>query len=77
MEGVSIDAENSISILFFADDLILLTDTPIKLQMMLNRLKIYSENNQLEVNINKTKIMIFREAGRPPDYAFYYNEKKK
>ena len=43
---------------------------------MLNRLKIYSENNQLEVNINKTKITIFREAGRPPDYAFYYNEIK-
>ena len=68
LEGVSIDANNSISALIFAEDLILLADNPIKLQMMLNRLKIYSENNQLEVNINKTRVMIFREAGRPPDY---------
>ena len=30
LEGVSVDAENSISTLFLADDLILLADTPIK-----------------------------------------------
>lgn len=65
--GVNIDENINISALLYADDLTLLSETPIKLQKLLNSLHKYSDNNHLEVNREKSKVMIFRRGGRNPD----------
>ena len=50
--------------LIWADDLLLLSESEIGLQNMLNNLKTYTENNKISVNIKKTKVMIFNKGGR-------------
>ncbi|XP_060582312.1 uncharacterized protein LOC132738738 [Ruditapes philippinarum] len=60
-----IDLEHiSIYLILFADDCILLSDTPEGLQSHLNLLSDYCEKWKLTVNIDKTKIMVFRKGGR-------------
>ena len=51
-------------ILLFADDIALLSLTPIGLQHQLNILKTCCDRLHLTVNENKSKIMIFRKGGR-------------
>jgi hypothetical protein len=50
-------------ILLFADDVALLALTPYGLQNQLNCLKDCCDRLRLEVNIDKTKIMVFRKGG--------------
>jgi hypothetical protein len=50
----------------YADDLTLVTATPQLLQYMLGALEIYAQQKHLTVNVNKSKIMVFR----PPRVAF-------
>lgn len=45
--------------LLFADDLVLLSDSPVKLQELLNNLTNYCNDNKLTINIEKTNIVIF------------------
>ena len=52
-----------IFILLFADDVALLSTTPAGLQNQLNILQTCCENMQLNVNIDKTKVMVFRKGG--------------
>ena len=49
--------------LLFADDIVLISQTPAGLQNQLNNLKKASEELGLEVNLEKTKTMIFRRGG--------------
>jgi len=49
----------------FADDVALITDTVCGLQRQLNALRIFCKDNRLNVNTKKTKIVIFRNGGRP------------
>ena len=58
-----------ILLLMFADDVALLSDTICGLQRKLNILKDFSDDSCLTVNIQKTKIMVFKRGGRPA-----YNE---
>ena len=51
-------------LLLFADDLILLANNVIDLQAKLESLSEHCKINSLEVNIEKTKIMILQKAGR-------------
>ena len=60
--GIQID-DLMIVILLFADDQIIFGDSPLDLQCKLNRLKEYCDSWGLEVNCNKTKIMVFRKRG--------------
>lgn len=53
-------------LLLFADDLVILAKNIFDLQDKLNTLAKFCEENCLTVNVNKTKIMLFRKAGRPP-----------
>lgn len=53
---------NLIEVLVFAyaDDIVLLSDTPLELSKKLEALRLYCLCNDLTVNVNKTKIVIFR-----------------
>lgn len=52
-------------ILMFADDLVLLASSAIKLKNTLKKLKTYLCLNNLTLNINKTKIIIFAKRKKP------------
>ena len=60
-------------LLMYADDTVLLSDTAAGLQTMLNSLKDYTVKNKLLVNVDKTKIVIFRNGKRMEPNIFYYN----
>lgn len=50
-------------LLLFADDMVLIGLTPVDLQNTLNNLSIYCDKWGLEVNVLKSKIMVFRKRG--------------
>ena len=50
-------------LLLYADDMIIISDTPFHLQQMLNKLNEYCNRWSLNVNIDKTKITVFRNGG--------------
>ena len=54
----------NVSHLLYADDLIIVSKTENGLRHSLNNLEVYCEQWKLEVNISKTKIMIFNSSGR-------------
>ena len=79
---LSTEDENSIKIndlnifmLLFADDAVLFSKSHQSLQLMLNKLKEYSSYWKLNVNTQKTKIMIF-EKGRTTNLRFYYDNQE-
>ena len=49
--------------LFWADDIILVSDTPQGLQQKLNILEEQSTRLGVKVNLDKTKIIVFRKGG--------------
>ena len=60
-----IDLETiTLFLLMFADDMVILAESPMKLQENLNKLSEYCEKWKLHVNIGKTKIVIFRKGGK-------------
>ena len=63
-----------VSMILYADDMALIAESKDDLQHMLDALKAYCDENKLEVNVSKTKIMIFHR-GRLPDtpYQFSYD----
>ena len=56
--------EKKISCLLYADDLVLLSESPDGLQTSLNKLDTYCKYWNLQVNIKKTSVMIFNKMGR-------------
>ena len=52
---------SKINLLLFAGDIIVLSESPIGLQNYLNDRFQYCENWELNVNLKKTKILIFNE----------------
>lgn len=61
--GIWIEDVN-IKVLLYADDLVVLASTPKDLQRMILNLKNYCETWGLEINTQKSKIMVFRKGGR-------------
>lgn len=71
---VHIDHTNGISSLLYADDVVLLSNTPVDAKW---KLRIYCEINRLEVNIQKSKIVIFKKSqGRTAKEVFYYGKER-
>lgn len=67
----------NIFLLMFADDMVLIAETPDGLQSMLNTLNEYTIEWDLNVNVSKTKVVIFRNAGKMSDLeSWAYNEQK-
>ena len=58
--------------LSYADDIVLLSDQPNELQEMLRVLKRYSDRKNLEVNIEKSKVMRFSKSGRKTQHRWKY-----
>ncbi len=65
--------EMDINTIFWADDIIMFAKDENKLREMLNILEVYSEENKLTVNTDKTKTMVFNKTGRLMRRAFYLN----
>ena len=59
-------------ILVFADDAALLATTPYGLQNQLNLLKAYCDRLHMEVNRDKTKVMVFRKGGYLSKHEKWY-----
>ena len=59
--------------LMYADDLILLSQSETGLQKCLDKLENYCELWCLDINIDKTKIIVFNKSGRVLPYSFHIN----
>jgi exonuclease III len=61
--------------LLYADDLVLLSDTDKGLQELLDALVTYCNTWGLQINIEKSKVMVFNKAGRVlnDQFSFKYN----
>ena len=66
-----------INCLLWADDLLLMSQTPSGLQKSIDKMKYFYDSMGLEVNIKKTKVMIMNKRGRKLDnlYQFKLNGK--
>ena len=62
--------------LLFADDIVLLSLTPIGLQTQINNLKMAAESLGLVVNLQKSRIMVYRKGGflGKQERCFFGNE---
>lgn len=61
--GVSI-ADTVVKVLLYADDLVVLSESPTELQFMINSLFNYCSLWGLKINLNKSKIVVFRAGSR-------------
>ena len=74
--GVSLSLTRIFTLLY-ADDLVLVAESKIELQRMINRLKSYCDMWNLKINLQKTKVVVFRNGGTLRSYEnwFYGNDK--
>jgi hypothetical protein len=64
--NIGIDIDNDkLAMVLYADDVVLLSENEKDLQKMLDVLNIWCKNNALYVNVNKFKIMHFRDPSVP------------
>ncbi|XP_055904042.1 uncharacterized protein LOC129939883 [Eupeodes corollae] len=63
LPGGVVFAGESIKALLFADDVVMFANSPETLQLMINRVHDYCRLWSLIVNIEKSKVMIFRKSG--------------
>ena len=61
--------------LMYADDLILISESEKGLQNCLNKLEHYCKDWCLDINIDKTKSLVFNKSGRLLPYSFHINGK--
>ena len=66
----------NINCLMYADDLVLLSETKAGLQNSLNKLNIYTQQWNLEINLSKTKVIIFQNSGKQKMPSFKINNIK-
>lgn len=76
--GPSINSTQDILTLLYADDLVLFASSQIQMYHMMHDLEEYFSLNQLTINVDKTKLVIFRSGGRVvllPNYPLrFYGE---
>jgi len=61
--GVQLTPDCVLYTLFFADDVILLADTPVGLQNQLSVLHTSADELGLQINFSKTKVVVYRKGG--------------
>ena len=64
-----------VNCLMYADDLVLMSQTEIGLQGLIDKLSDYCKVWKMEVNIEKTKVIKFSRNGHKCKTNFYYREK--
>ncbi|UYV68133.1 hypothetical protein LAZ67_5003139 [Cordylochernes scorpioides] len=72
LPGIYLSNFGNIHILLYADDIVLIGESRINLPMNINILKTYLETNFLTLNESKSKIMIFRNGGKPARSEKWY-----
>ena len=72
---ITLDNQNMIHALMYADDLIIMATSPEELQKSLDKLSLYCEKWKLNVNIKKTKIMTFSKGTNVKNHPFKINNK--
>ena len=70
-----IEGRDKISCIIWADDLVLFSESEGGLNKMMLNLSNYNEKNGLEINIVKTKCMIFNKTGKLIRRNFKYRDK--
>ena len=71
--GVNI-AGTIVKVLMYADDIVLLAESPTDLQKMIDALYIYNSRWSLKLNLDKSKVMVFRKSNRlPANLRWYYD----
>ena len=72
LSGITIDINDDYLMIYmrlftllYADDTVLMADSPEELQNCLNHFSTYCQNWKLQININKTKILIFGSRKKP------------
>ena len=58
--GVKLDDENLVSILLYADDIVILAENELDLQQLLHIVEVWCMKWRLEINLAKTNIMHVR-----------------
>jgi hypothetical protein len=64
LEGGCFFGGRRVNILMYADDVVLLAPTATVLQQMISKLELYCDIWNLQVNLTKSNIMVFRRGGR-------------
>ena len=72
IRGVSVSLLKEILLLAYADDIVILSDSVAGMKRILKALSEYCKLNQLNVNIKKTKIVVFKKGGYQNNYNFYF-----
>ena len=65
----------SLHCLMYADDVIILSQSAEGLQQKLNKLQMFCDDWCLDVNINKTKVLIFNKSGKLLNFNFSFRNK--
>lgn len=73
--GVCVAHDCAISDLLFADDFVLLAN-PIELNLLLKSLHDYATENELTINTDKSKVMVFRKGGRLPSGLHFWSVRR-
>ena len=76
MSQQDIDAIFNMFVLLYADDTVILAETAEKLQLALDKLYEYSYTWCLNINIGKTKIVVFSRGKIRKSLAFVLERKK-
>ena len=66
--------DQKLNCLMYADDLVMLSETPQGLQSCLDKLKSYTVEWGLEINKNKTKILTFQRYGRRKLHLYNFGD---
>ena len=67
------DVTTILSVILFADDLVIYSTCKKSIQNALNELSRYCKQNMLEVNLSKTKLLTFKKGGFSGNEVFYFN----
>ena len=71
-----VDNDTPINSIFWADDLLLFSESEEGLNSILKQVNEHSLKNYLKINFDKTKCMIFNKTGRLLRNKFYIGEEK-
>ena len=73
---IVIHEDQEVNCLLWADDLVMFCDSEEGLQSLLQKLYLYCNENELSINHEKSKCMIFNKTGRLMRNVFYLGDQK-